>query len=238
MSRVVNWFDVKNIRINYTQIPIAATAGLKAAKNNTRPKMLSNIQNNHNGIKNNVALSSKTQNRTLYQTSLPFDNTERSMTEMTSRMNNKTAHINYDQLVDIHLNIKRAGSSFSYYFKKQYEVWHTEDPKALLDRLLRPLPLDKAKSLTIKPSDYEKISPQTMMKLVAMRWTLVPKEEKIVGFSRVAHLILILCSQKYDSLRQKIGAYRKSLPRFMKTKELKIGTGPKQFKTLVKDCQL
>lgn len=157
---------------------------------------------------------------------------------MTNRMNNKTAHINYDQLVDINLNIKRAGSSFSYYFKKQYESWRTEDPKNLLDKLLKPLPLDKAESLTIKPSDYEKISPQTMMKLVAMRWTLVPKEEKIVSSSRVAYLILILLFQKYDDLRQKVGAYRKSLPRFMKTKELTIGTGPKQFKTLVKDCQL
>lgn len=167
-------------------------------------------------------MSSKTQNRSIYQTSIPLDNAKREMTEMTNRMNNKTAHINYDQLVDINLNIKRAGSSFSYYFKKQYESWRTEDPKNLLDKLLKPLPLDKAESLTIKPSDYEKISPQTMMKLVAMRWTLVPKEEKI----------------KYDDLRQKVGAYRKSLPRFMKTKELTIGTGPKQFKTLVKDCQL
>lgn len=205
MSRVFNWFDIKLIHTQQVQIPIAATAGLYAAKsgldfhlqfytrltqstddNPVRLMLASSKNCNRKRIKPLAPFPAKLQNRFIYQPSIPITHTLSGKTsEMINNRSKIIDHAKSGQFVDVYMNMNKSGSCFCYYFKHQFDLWRKEDPKQLIEKVMRSLSPIEAKKLAtrIKPNDYTIISPQTMMVLAGLKWRTVPKKQKEVRAS-------------------------------------------------------
>ncbi|TIB37495.1 hypothetical protein E3P84_00186 [Wallemia ichthyophaga] len=232
MLRMVNWFDVKSIRTEYPKIPIAARAGLSASKRDdtrsTQTKMMLTSPSLRTRTHVNMSappLATKAQNRHIYQPSIPSKGIMLGKTsEMINKRSKQITHVKFDQFVDVYVNMKESGGCFCYYFKHQYEMWRREEPKQLIERIMRSLSSADADELAcrIKPDDYSKISPQTMMVLAGFRWRMVPNEQK----------------EKYHVLRQKLWMRRKAQPPFETLRELMIQSGSSGFNKLVKSFHL
>ncbi|TIA89816.1 hypothetical protein E3P99_01889 [Wallemia hederae] len=226
MSRIVNWFDVKSITTIYPKIPIASTAGLSSVKNNTQLKKSTLLVSPSSRRIRKPHSPGRAQQTSISTApiSLPVSSGREATSKLTSKHSRKTTHLDYGQLVDVCINMKQSGGCFAYYFKHQCEQWRAEHPELVIGKILRSLSENDALNLAmrIKPHDYTRISPQTMMVLAGVRWKVIPSSQK----------------QKYDQLRHSIWMRRQSQPPFARLRELIIRSGATTFNSLVRKLGL